>query len=93
MEGIVLEATPARRVVFTNVVDSKWQPQTSPVANLLGIFEFEPVGGKTRYRASARHWDAESARKHDEMGFSEGWGTVAEQLEAVAKRIAEQVHA
>lgn len=93
MESIVLEATPKRRIVFTNVVDSHWQPQNSPVANIVGWFEFAPEGDKTRYRAGTRHWDAESMRKHDEMGFSQGWGVVAEQLEAVAKRIAEHADA
>ncbi len=93
LEGVILEATPKRRVVFTNVFDSHWQPQISPVANLIGIFEFEPEGGKTRYKASARHWDAESMQKHDAMGFHHGWGQVAEQLEEVAKRISETADA
>jgi uncharacterized protein YndB with AHSA1/START domain len=93
MEGVVLEAVPARRVVWTNALDTKWQPQVSPVANLIGSFEFEPEGNKTRYRASARHWDEASAEKHDKMGFSDGWGIVAEQLEAVAKRVAETADA
>lgn len=93
MEGIFLEVTPKRRIVFTNVIDSNWQPQNSPVANIIGWFEFEAQGDKTLYHAGSRHWDAETMRKHDEMGFSEGWGIVAEQLEAVAKRVAETADA
>src|SRR4051812_20987437 len=42
MEGVILEAVPARRVVWTNAFDPNWQPQVSPVVNLVGIFEFEP---------------------------------------------------
>jgi uncharacterized protein YndB with AHSA1/START domain len=93
MEGIFLEVTPLRRIVFTNVVDSNWQTQTSPVANIIGWFEFTPEGAKTRYRAGARHWDEEAMRKHADMGFEQGRGVVAEQLEAVARRIAESVDA
>lgn len=93
MECIFLEVTPKRRIVFTNAIDSDWRPQNSPAVNIIGWFEFTPEGDKTRYRAGSRHWDAETMRKHDEMGFSEGWGMVAEQLEAVARRIAAQVEA
>lgn len=88
MEGIFLEVTPLRRIVFTNVVDSHWQPQISPVANIVGWFEFTPEGNQTHYRAGARHWDEDAMRKHAEMGFEQGWAMVADQLEAVAKRIA-----
>jgi uncharacterized protein YndB with AHSA1/START domain len=88
MAGIFLEVVPERRVVFTNVVDGDWQPQNSEVANIVGIFEFEADGERTRYRASARHWDEAAMRKHDEIGFSQGWGAVAGQLEEVAQRIA-----
>ncbi len=93
MEGILLDVVPERRLVFTNILDSHFDPQNSPVANIVGRFEFAPEGHKTRYRASARHWDAESARKHDEMGFTQGWSAVADQLEAVAQGLAEKADA
>jgi uncharacterized protein YndB with AHSA1/START domain len=93
MEGIILEVIPGRRVVFTNVVDAQWQPQNSGVANIVGIFEFEGQGDRTHYRASARHWDEEAMRKHDAIGFTQGWTMVADQLEAVARRIAGKVDA
>jgi hypothetical protein len=31
------------------------------------------------------HKDEEQRKKHDEMGFHQGWGTVLEQLVALAK--------
>jgi uncharacterized protein YndB with AHSA1/START domain len=93
MEGIFLEVTPERRIVFTNVMNAEWQPQNSPVANMIGWFEFEPEGDKTRYRAGARHWDEAAMQHHDQLGFSDGWGVVAEQLEAVARRITETADA
>lgn len=42
-------------------------------------------GGGTTYRAIARHRSAETAKVHKDMGFYDGWGTVANQLEAYAK--------
>jgi uncharacterized protein YndB with AHSA1/START domain len=85
MEGIILEASPEHRIVFTNVVDSAWRPQVNSTMNIVGWFEFEPDGQRTRYRAGARHWDADSMAKHQAMGFHQGWNAVADQLEAVAQ--------
>ena len=36
-------------------------------------------------RAVARHRSAETAKQHADMGFHDGWGTVATQLEAYAQ--------
>jgi hypothetical protein len=32
-----------------------------------------------------RHRDSETRRKHDEMGFAEGWGVAADQMVEQAK--------
>jgi uncharacterized protein YndB with AHSA1/START domain len=49
---------------------------------------FEDAGaGKTRYTARAMHWSAEARKEHEEMGFHEGWGKAADQLEALAKTL------
>jgi uncharacterized protein YndB with AHSA1/START domain len=52
---------------------------------MVGIFEIEPDGGGTRYRATARHWTAEAMENHREMGFEQGWSAVAEQLAGLAE--------
>jgi uncharacterized protein YndB with AHSA1/START domain len=52
---------------------------------MVAIVTFEDLGGgKTRYRAVARHWSAEDKAAHEQMGFHEGWGIVADQLAALA---------
>jgi uncharacterized protein YndB with AHSA1/START domain len=51
---------------------------------MVGIFEIEPDGGGTRYRASARHWTQEAMEEHRQMGFEQGWGAVADQLAELA---------
>lgn len=84
-EGVFLDVVPMEKVVFTDAFASGWRPQ-GPF--MVGIMEFADEDGKTRYTASARHWTAEARAQHEAMGFTTGWGTVAAQLEEVARRIA-----
>ena len=85
MEGVFLEVVPERKIVTTDAFRAGWVPQT---AFLTAITDFEPQGDKTLYRATARHWTAEARTQHEAMGFETGWGTVAAQLEEVARRLA-----
>ena len=56
------------------------------------IVTFAPEGTGTCYTARVRHWSLETLKRHEAMGFREGWGIVASQLaelaEAEAKSIA-----
>ncbi len=86
MPGVYLEVSEPNRIVFTNAFTAGWQPQ-KPF--MVGIFEFTDDGaGGTHYSAAARHWDAETMQQHAAMGFEAGWGVVADQLLAVARRVA-----
>ncbi len=82
MEGVFLEITPQRRIVFTNVFRAGWIPQPP---FMVGIFEFAEDGNRTQYTAKARHWDEPAMRQHEAMGFQAGWTTVAGQLAAIAE--------
>jgi uncharacterized protein YndB with AHSA1/START domain len=94
MEGIFLEVTPERRIVFTNAMDGDWNPKNPYPMMIIGYFEFTDLGdGRTGYRAGARHWTAEAVEQHRAMGFEEGWGLCAEQLGEVAQRLAETADA
>ena len=88
LEGVFLEVTPRKRFVFTDAFKAGWIPQT---AFMVGFFEFADEGGKTRYTAGARHWTEEALKQHEAMGFTDGWGKVAEQLAALVE--AEKVEA
>ncbi|KKX30208.1 SRPBCC family protein [Rhizobium sp. LC145] len=82
--GIYLEIVPNRKLVFTDAFTSAWVPSEKPF--MTGIIEFEDLGnGRTKYTATAVHWTEEDKKAHEEMGFHEGWGIVADQLEEVAK--------
>ena len=84
-EGVVLEVTPNRRIVFTDAFTVGWIPH-KPF--MVGFFEMTPEGTGTRYRAGARHWDEATFKQHEQMGFIGGWTTVANQLAALAEAAA-----
>ena len=84
--GVYLEVVPNRKIVFTDAYTAGWVPSAKPF--FTAIVTFEPAeGGKTRYTALARHWTKEDLENHEKMGFHEGWGQCATQLEEVAKRL------
>jgi uncharacterized protein YndB with AHSA1/START domain len=80
--GVYLAYDEGRRFVTTDAVTADFQP-TGPF--MIGIWEIEPEGNGTRYTATARHWSEETAKQHEEMGFTEGWGICAEQLKALCE--------
>ena len=81
-EGIILAFEPNRQFVLTDAFTVGWQP-AGPF--MVGLFEVEPHGDGTRYRARARHWTQEAMEKHRTMGFEAGWGAAADQLKALAE--------
>lgn len=84
--GIYLEVVPNKRLVFTDAFTSAWHP--SEKAFMLGIITLEDAGGgRTKYTATVRHWSVEDRKTHEKMGFHEGWGQCAEQLEEVASQV------
>jgi uncharacterized protein YndB with AHSA1/START domain len=83
--GQYLEIIPNRKLVFTDAYIGDWQPSEKPFFTC--VLTFEAEGGKTRYTATARHWSAEDREAHEKMGFHEGWGLCAAQLEEVAKSL------
>jgi len=80
--GVLLDYQPGRRFVFTDALTADWTPQ-KPF--MVGVFEIEPDGDGTLYRATARHWTQEAMDEHRVMGFEQGWGAVAVQLAGLAE--------
>ena len=83
--GVFLEIVPERRIVFTDALGPGWMPRTP---FMVAIIELVPDGDGTLYRATVRHWDAGSRKRHEEMGFEPGWSQAARQLETVSVRLA-----
>lgn len=80
--GVYLEVVKNEKIVFTDAYTSAWVP--SGKSFFTGVLTFEDEGGKTRYTARARHWNAEDANAHEAMGFHQGWGIATDQLAALA---------
>jgi uncharacterized protein YndB with AHSA1/START domain len=83
--GVYLEVIPNKKIVFTAAYTSAWQPSEKPF--MTAIVTFEEEGGQTQYTARALHWTTEDVKTHEKMGFREGWGKAADQLEALVARI------
>lgn len=83
--GVYLEVVPNERLVFTDAYVTAWEPSEKPFMTV--ILTFENEGGKTRYTARVRHWTAADKEAHEKMGFHQGWGICADQLEALAAKI------
>ncbi|MGK4008946.1 SRPBCC family protein [Sorangium sp. So ce1036] len=81
--GIYLEVVENERLVFTDAYTRAWEPSGKPFMTV--ILTFEDQGGKTKYTARARHWTVADREAHEKMGFHEGWGQCADQLEALLK--------
>ena len=84
--GVFLEVVENRRLVMTDAYTAAWTPSEKPF--MTTIVTFEPAaGGRTAYTARVLHWSAEDREAHENMGFHEGWGQVAEQLAEVVARL------
>lgn len=74
---------PNERLIWTDTLLPGYRPSENPF--FTAILTLEPQGSGTRYTAIALHRDEAGRKKHEEMGFEEGWGTVADQMVAYIK--------
>ena len=92
--GCVLDVAAGERVVWTSALGPGWRPNDPGPADCGGflftaIMSIEDApGGKTLYRAIAKHKNLADAETHAKMGFHDGWGTCADQLAEVARELA-----
>jgi uncharacterized protein YndB with AHSA1/START domain len=76
--GCYLEVVPNERLIWTDALLPGYRPAMEPF--MTAVLTLEPSGKGTRYVATAIHRDEAGRKKHEEMGFHEGWGTVVDQL-------------
>jgi uncharacterized protein YndB with AHSA1/START domain len=81
--GCFLEVVPKRRLVFTNARLPGYRPAETPF--FTAIVTIEPDGKGTRYRTLALHKDEAGRKRHEEMGFRDGWAKALDRLVAYAK--------
>jgi len=83
--GCYLEVIPHERLVWTDALLPGYRPAENPF--FTAIVTMEPRGSGTRYTAMAIHRDEAGRKRHQEMGFHEGWGKALDQLVAHVKKM------
>jgi uncharacterized protein YndB with AHSA1/START domain len=81
--GCFLEVHEPYRLVWTSALGPGYRPLPAPEDGGFAFtaeLTFEAVGGSTRYSARAIHASRDGAAAHEEMGFTQGWGTALDQL-------------
>lgn len=91
--GCVLEVVEGEKLVWTSALAPEYRPaemgEGCESFPMTAVITFADAGnGKTLYRAVALHRNAADRETHEQMGFEEGWGKCAEQLEELAQGLA-----
>lgn len=86
VEACFLDVLPEERLVWTTSLTEGWRP-IEPWLALTAIITLAAEGRGTRYSARVMHRNAADSRRHEELGFEEGWGTTIDQLAAFVKHL------
>jgi uncharacterized protein YndB with AHSA1/START domain len=84
MRACFLAIDQLERIVFTDALVGGWRPAEEPF--MTAIITMQDHAQGTEYVARAMHRSAADRDRHEEMGFHDGWGAVAEQLARLAER-------
>ena len=90
--GCVLEVVEGNKLTWTSALGPGYRPaemgEGCESFPMTAIITFADAGnGKTAYKAVALHANEADREKHEQMGFHDGWGTVAGQLEEFAQSL------
>lgn len=93
--GCVLEVVEREKLVWTSALGPGYRPNEMGEGcesfPFTAVITFADAGnGKTTYKAVALHKDSADRDTHENMGFQDGWGTVAAQLEEFAQSLLEK---
>lgn len=78
LNACFLALDQAERIVFTNALAAGWRPAEQPFMTAIITLRDHPLG--TDYVAHVMHKNVADRKNHEDLGFFDGWGTVAEQL-------------
>jgi uncharacterized protein YndB with AHSA1/START domain len=93
--GCYLEVIRNEKLVWTTALGAGYRPSGRPSVEVAecglifftAVISFESHGNGTKYTALAIHGEEEDRKKHEEMGFHDGWGKALDQLVAVVKKM------
>ena len=80
--GCYLEVVENKKLVWTGMMTKKFRPApASPMGfHFVATILFIKSDKGTSYKAIVAHVDEEGRKKHEAMGFQEGWGKAFDQL-------------
>jgi uncharacterized protein YndB with AHSA1/START domain len=92
----VLEVVEGQKLTWTSALGPNYRPSEMGEGcesfPMTAVITFADAGnGKTHYKAIALHKDGKDRDAHEQMGFQDGWGTTAAQLEDLARSLAVNV--
>lgn len=92
--GCYLEIIENEKLVWTSALEPGFRPVNMPESSpghecaellMTAALILEPHANGTKYTAIAMHSNKASRKRHEDMGFHEGWGACADQLVAFIK--------
>ena len=94
--GCVLEIVEGKKLTWTSALGPGYRPNEMGEGcesfPFTAVVTFADAGnGKTAYKAVALHRNENDRETHENMGFQDGWGTVAKQLEEFAQSLSANV--
>ena len=90
--GCYLEVVKNERLAWTNALLPGYRPAIANPACPGEIFSFTAVvsleahGSGTKYTALVIHGDADARKRHEAMGFHDGWSKALDQLVAAVRK-------
>lgn len=95
--GCFLEVIDREKIVWTTALEPGYRPARDPLGSkdeadcshilFTAIITLEERGGRTNYSVALLHKDEASRKKHEEMGFHEGWNKCLDQLVEVVGQL------
>ena len=96
--GCFLELVANEKMVMTNALEPGYRPAPDALGSanaaeecatipLTSILTLEERGGKTEYTVVVMHKDEAGRKRHEEMGFHQGWNQCLDQLIEVVKEL------
>jgi len=86
--GCYLDVVENERLVWTSALEPSFRPSAKSADDEMfftAVVTIEPEGEGTKYTAMAIHRNEEDRKKHEDMGFHDGWGKALDQLVEYAK--------
>ena len=91
--GCMLEIVEGEKLAWTSALGPGYRPaelaaegcESFPMTAIVTLAD--SCDGRTLYRAVALHGNLKDRDTHEQMGFQEGWGTCADQLEELAGQL------